>query len=273
MVAVLGRKEHRQGYRARDGAAGVADVEHAVAGVGIGADAIARAIGRTKLNRHDDRPHALGGRAVKADCHGVVAIAQAKLLKSRKGVERSTRQAGLFAQLGGAKADGGINTDGERLVVILDDRLAAAARRAPRANAPDILTLQLAGEQRAKILAGEIVDAERLGKIVAGAHGQDGKSGAGVLLLRHKPVDDLVNHAVAAECDNGAIALSLCGQLLGVSHTLGQHQVKLGCACSHVQKALQTFGNFACRTRLGGWVGDDERATKISCVHGATPGV
>ena len=131
MVAVLGRKEHRQGYRARDGAAGVADVEHAVAGVGIGADAIARAIGRTKLNRHDDRPHALGGRAVKADCHGVAAIAQAKLLKSRKGVERSTRQAGLFAQLGGAKADGGINTDGESLVVILDDRLAAAACGVP----------------------------------------------------------------------------------------------------------------------------------------------
>ena len=81
--------------------------------------------------------------------------------------------------------------------------------------------MQLTGEQRAKILAGEIFDAERLGKIVAGAHGQDGKSGAGVLLLRHKPVDDLVDHAVAAECDNGTIALSLCGKLLGVSHVLG----------------------------------------------------
>ena len=59
MVAVLGRKKHRQGNRARDRAAGVADVEYAVAGVGIGADAIARAIGRTQLNCHDDRPHAL----------------------------------------------------------------------------------------------------------------------------------------------------------------------------------------------------------------------
>ena len=87
----------------------------------------------------------------------------------------------------------------------------------------------------------------------------------------HKPVDDLVDHAVAAKGDNGAIALSLCGQLLGVSHTLGQYQVKLGCACSHVQKALQALGNFARRTRLGGWVGDDERATKISCVHGRLP--
>ena len=75
MVAVLGRKEHRQGNRARDGAAGVADVECAVTGVGVGTDAIARAIGRTQLNRHDDCPHALGGRSVKADCHGVVAIA------------------------------------------------------------------------------------------------------------------------------------------------------------------------------------------------------
>ena len=112
-----------------------------------------------------------------------------------------------------------------------------------------------------------------MGKIVAGAHGQDGKSGAGVLLLRHKPVDDLVNYAVAAKGDNGAIALSLCGQLLGVSHALGQHQIKLGCARGHVQKALQALGNFARRTRLGGWVGDDERAAKISCVHGATPGV
>ena len=82
-----------------------------------------------------------------------------------------------------------------------------------------------------------------------------------------------MDHAVAAECDNGAIALSLCGKLLGVSHVLGQHQVKLGCARGHVQKALQALGNFARRTRLGGWVGDDERATKISCVHGATPGV
>ena len=82
MVAVLGRKKHRQGNRARNGAAGVADVEYAVAGVGIGADAIARAIGRTQLNCHDDRPHALGGCPVKADRHGVVAIAQAKLLKS-----------------------------------------------------------------------------------------------------------------------------------------------------------------------------------------------
>lgn len=58
---------------------------------------------------HDDRPHALGGRAIEAGCHGVVAIAQTKLLKSREGVERSARQASLFAQLGGAQADGGID--------------------------------------------------------------------------------------------------------------------------------------------------------------------
>ena len=170
------------------------------------ADAIARAIRGAQLNRHDDRPHALGGRPVKADRHGVVAIAQAKLLKSREGVERSAGEARLFAQLGGAKADGGINTDGERLVVVLNGSLAAAARRAPRANAPDVLTLQLAGEQRAKILTGEIIDTERLGKIVAGAYGQDGKSGPDRLILCHKPVDDLVDHAVAAECDNGTIA-------------------------------------------------------------------
>ena len=91
--------------------------------------------------------------------------------------------------------------------------------------------------------------------------------------MLHKPVDDLVDHAVAAERDNGAIARCLGGQLLGVPHALGQHQVKLVCACSHVQKALQALGNFVRRTRLGGWVGDDERAAKISCVHGATPGV
>ena len=60
-----------------------------------------------------------------------------------------------------------------------------------------------------------------MGKIVAGAYGQDGKSGPDRLILCHKPVDDLVDHAVAAECDNGAIALSLCGKLLGVSHVLG----------------------------------------------------
>ena len=54
-----------------------------------------------------------------------------------------------------------------------------------------------------------------------------------------------MNHAVAAKGDNGAIALSLCGQLLGVSHALGQHQVKLGCARGHIQKALQALGNFA----------------------------
>ena len=107
------------------------------------------------------------------------------------------------------------------MVVVLNGSLAATACGVPRANAPDVLTLQLTGEQRAKILAGEIVDAERLGKIVAGAHGQDGKSGAGVLLLCHKPVDDLVDYAVAAECDNGAIVRCLGGQLLGVSHALG----------------------------------------------------
>lgn len=66
--------------------------------------------------------------------------------------------------------------------------------------------LQLAGEQRAKILTGEIVDSERLGKIVAGAHGQDGKGGTDGLFLRHEPIDDLVDHAVAAKGDNGAIA-------------------------------------------------------------------
>ena len=82
VVAVLGRKKHRQGNRARDGAAGVADVEYAVARVGVGTDAIARAIGGSQLDGHDNRPHALGGRAIKADSHGVVAIAQAKLLKS-----------------------------------------------------------------------------------------------------------------------------------------------------------------------------------------------
>ena len=75
MVAVLGRKEHGQGDRTGDGAAGVADVEYAVARVGVGTDAIARAIGGPQLDGHDNRPHALGGRAVKAYCHRVVAIA------------------------------------------------------------------------------------------------------------------------------------------------------------------------------------------------------
>ena len=131
MVAILGRKEHRQGDRARHGATGVADVEHAIAGVGVGADAIARAIGGTQLDSHDNRPHALGGRTVKARRHGVVAIAQTKLLKSREGVERRACQAGLLAQLGGAQADGGVNADGECLVVILDGRLAAAACGVP----------------------------------------------------------------------------------------------------------------------------------------------
>ena len=82
-----------------------------------------------------------------------------------------------------------------------------------------------------------------------------------------------MDHAVAAKGDNGAIALSLGGQLLGVSHALGQHQVKLGCARGHVQKALQALGNLMRGARLGGRIGDDEGATKISCVHGATPGV
>ena len=131
MVAVLGRKEHGKRDRARNGAAGVANVEHAVARVGVGTDAIARAIRGAQLNRHDDRPHALGGRAVKADCHGVVAIAQAKLFKSREGVERSAGEARLFAQLGGAQADGGVNTDGERLVVVLNGSLAATACGVP----------------------------------------------------------------------------------------------------------------------------------------------
>ena len=83
MVAIFGRKEHGKRDRARNGAAGVADVEYAVARVGVGTDAIARAIGRTQLNRHDNRPHALGWRAIKTDGHGVVAVAQTKLLKSR----------------------------------------------------------------------------------------------------------------------------------------------------------------------------------------------
>ena len=91
--------------------------------------------------------------------------------------------------------------------------------------------------------------------------------------MRHKPIDDLVNNAVAAKGDNGAITLGPRGKLLGVPRALGQHQIKLGCARGHIQKALQALGNLARRTRLGGWVGDDERATKISCVHGATPGV
>ena len=133
--------------------------------------------------------------------------------------------------------------------------------------------LQLAGEQRAKILAGEIVDAECLGKIIAGAYGQDGKRRSNRLFLRHQAIDDLVDHAVAAECDNRAVALSLCGKLLGMPRAFGQHQVKLGCARGHVQKALQALSDLARRTRLGGGVGDDERATKISYVHGATPGV
>ena len=131
MVTVLGRKKHRQGNRARDRAAGVADVECTVAGVGIGADAIARAIRGAQLNRHNDRAYALGGRAIKANCHGVVAIAQAKLLKSREGVERRARQTGLFAQLGGAKADSSIDADRKRLVVVLNGSLAAAACGVP----------------------------------------------------------------------------------------------------------------------------------------------
>ncbi len=66
--------------------------------------------------------------------------------------------------------------------------------------------LQLAGEQRAKILAGEIFDTERLGKIVAGANGQDGKGGTDRFFLRHQAIDDLVDHAVAAKGDNGTVA-------------------------------------------------------------------
>ena len=75
MVAIFGRKEHGKRDRARNGAAGVADVEYAVARVGVGTDAIARTIGGSQLDGHDNRPHALGGRAIKADGHGVVAIA------------------------------------------------------------------------------------------------------------------------------------------------------------------------------------------------------
>ena len=111
---------------------------------------------------------------------------------------------------------------------MLDGRLAAAACRVPRANAPDVLTLQLAGEQGAKIFTGKIIDAERLGKIVAGAHGQDGERRSGSLFLRHQAIDDFVDHAVASECDNCAVALGLCGKFFGVSHVLGQHQIKLG---------------------------------------------
>ena len=88
--------------------------------------------------------------------------------------------------------------------------------------------MQLAGEQGAKIFTGEIVDTEGLGKIVARANGQDGKCWADCLFLCHEPVDDLVDHAVAAECYNRAVALGLRGKFLGVSHALGQHQVKLG---------------------------------------------
>ena len=64
VVAVLGRKKHRQGNRTGDGAAGVADVEYTVTGVGIGTDAIARTLGGPQLDGHDNRPHALGRRAI-----------------------------------------------------------------------------------------------------------------------------------------------------------------------------------------------------------------
>ena len=67
-----------------------------------------------------------------------------------------------------------------------------------------------------------------MGKIVAGAHGQDGKGGTDRLILRHESIDDLVDHSVAAECDNRAVALGPCGKFLGMSHALGQHQIKLG---------------------------------------------
>ena len=83
--------------------------------------------------------------------------------------------------------------------------------------------LQLAGEQRAKILTGEIVDSERLGKIVAGAHGRDGKGGTDCFFLLHESIDDLVDHAVTAKGDNGAVSLSLRGKPLGMSRALGQH--------------------------------------------------
>ena len=88
--------------------------------------------------------------------------------------------------------------------------------------------LQLAGEQGAKIFAGEIVDTEGLGKIIAGAYGQDGKRRSNRFFLRHESIDDLMDHAVAAEGDNGAVALGLRDKFLGMSHALGQHQVKLG---------------------------------------------
>ena len=48
MVAVLGRKEHGKRDRARNGAAGVADVEYAVTGVGFGTDTIAMMIALTR---------------------------------------------------------------------------------------------------------------------------------------------------------------------------------------------------------------------------------
>ena len=88
--------------------------------------------------------------------------------------------------------------------------------------------MDLTGEQGAKIFTGEIVDTEGLGKIVAGAYGQDGKRRSSRLFLCHQAIDDLVDHAVAAERDNGTVALGLCGKFFGVSHVLGQHQIKLG---------------------------------------------
>lgn len=58
--------------------------------------------------------------------------------------------------------------------------------------------------------------------------GRTASARSGCLFLRHQAIDDLVDHAVASECDNRAVALGLRGKFFGVSHVLGQHQIKLG---------------------------------------------
>ena len=121
-------------------------------------------------------------------------------------IEHGAGAAGLLATVHGVKRDSGVQTEGERLGEV-------AAVDAPHVG-PHRLKAQNFGDRRGD----GVGHAQRLGVIVAGAHGDDGQDRAILGGAGHKAVHHLVHQAVAAERDDAThVGAQLASQRLSVA--------------------------------------------------------
>ena len=212
VLAAPGAQKKRQRPHGRKLRRGPADVEQPVVEARLGRDAEVAAVGGPHLHGYQVGivPFRMRGasRLRSQDIHleGKHLQVVEQLVDGAFQIEHGAGAAGLLAAIHGVERDGGVQTEGERLGEV-------AAVDAPHVG-PHRLKAQNFGDRRGD----GVGHAQRLGVIVAGAHGDDGQDRAILGGAGHKAVHHLVHQAVAAERDDAAhVGAQLAGQRLPVA--------------------------------------------------------